>query len=95
MLRAMLELQDSMNRKINPDCLSAGYPFARAILVEAVEALDHYGWKWWKSHSPVVFDAQQYDLAALDIRGKLELLTAMAAVRRSNSNAAYSSEGFP
>lgn len=25
MLRAMLELQDGMNRKINPDSLSAGY----------------------------------------------------------------------
>ena len=126
MLRAMLELQDGMNRKINPDWLSAGYPFPRAILVEAVEALDHYGWKWWKSHSPdlgqlrielidiwhfllseylvradgdkdraaralledwraeggILFDAREYDLASLDIRGKLELLTAMAAVRR-------------
>ncbi len=126
MLRAMLELQDGMNRKINPDWLTAGYPFLRAVLVEAVEGLDHYGWKWWKSQSPdlaqlrielidiwhfllseylvradgdktaaarallrdwqggisVVFDARQYDFAALDMRGKLELLTAMAAVRR-------------
>ena len=48
MLRAMLELQDDMNRKINPDRLSAGYPFLRAILVEAVEGLEHYDWKWWK-----------------------------------------------
>jgi dimeric dUTPase (all-alpha-NTP-PPase superfamily) len=126
MLRAMLELQDSMNRKINPDWLSAGYPFLRAVLVEAVEALDHYGWKWWKSQATdlaqlrielidiwhfllseylvrasgdkaraaralledwhgsasVVFDARQYDFASLEVREKLELLTAMAAVRR-------------
>ena len=40
MLRAMLELQDSMNRKINPEWLSAGYPFLRAVLVEAVEITD-------------------------------------------------------
>ncbi len=127
MLRAMLELQDGMNRKINPDWLSAGYPFLRAVLVEAVEGLEHYGWKWWKSQAPdldqlrielidiwhfllseylvrahgdktraarallqdwrsgliVEFDAQQYDIASLDIRGKLELLTALSAVRRS------------
>ena len=126
MLRAMLELQDSMNRKINPDWLAAGYPFLRAVLVEAVEALDHYGWKWWKSQATdlaqlrielidiwhfllseylvradgdkaraaralledwhrgarVVFDARQYEFASLDVREKLELLTAMAAVRR-------------
>ena len=126
MLRAMLELQDSMNRKINPDWLSAGYPFLRAVLVEAVEGLDHYGWKWWKAQSPdlaqlrielvdiwhfllseylvrasgdkaqaaralladwqggtqIQFDAQVYDIRLLDVRGKLELLTAMAAVRR-------------
>jgi hypothetical protein len=126
MLRAMLELQDSMNRKINPDWLSAGYPFLRAVLVEAVEGLDHYGWKWWKLQAPdlaqlrielvdiwhfllseylaradgdkttsarallkdwmsgdtVEFDAVQYDIELLDVRGKLELLAAMAAVRR-------------
>ena len=126
MLRAMLELQDSMNRKINPDWMSAGYPFLRAVLVEAVEALEHYGWKWWKSQSPdlaqlrielvdiwhfllseylvrahgdkaraahdlfrdwtsgtkIEFDAVQYDIETLDIRGKLELLAATAGVRR-------------
>ena len=126
MLHAMLELQDGMNRKINPDWLAAGYPFLRAVLVEAVEGLDHYGWKWWKSHSPdlvqlrielvdiwhfllseylvrangdraraarallddwksgteIDFDGVRYDIEALDIRRKLELLTALAAVRR-------------
>ena len=126
MLRAMLELQDGMNRKINPEWLSAGYPFLRAVLVEAVEALDHYGWKWWKSQATdvaqlrielidiwhfllseylvraagdkaqaaqalladwhgsakVEFDSRRYDLATLEVREKLELLTAMAAVRR-------------
>jgi dimeric dUTPase (all-alpha-NTP-PPase superfamily) len=126
MLHAMLELQDSMNRKINPQWLSAGYPFLRAVLVEAVEALDHYGWKWWKSQATdiaqlrielidiwhfllseylvraggdkveaaralladwqgggsVAFDSHEYDLSALGVREKLELLTAMAAVRR-------------
>ena len=127
MLRAMLVLQDSMNRKINESWLSAGYPFLRAIVVEAVEALEHYGWKWWKSQQPDVmqlrielvdiwhflmshylvqfggditmaanqlaadwttgdtieFDGRSYDLNTLDTRHKLELLTALAAVRRN------------
>ena len=127
MLRAMLELQDGMNRKINPQWGEAGYPFLRAVLVEAVEGLDHYGWKWWKSQAPdleqlrielidiwhfvlseylvraqgdkaaaarallgdwqmetrVTFDGRQYDIASLDIRAGLELLAAMAAVRRN------------
>src|SRR5688572_1007808 len=64
MLRAMLDLQDSMNRKINPDWLTAGYPFLRAVLVEAVEGLDHYGWKWWKSQSP---DLAQLRIELIDI----------------------------
>jgi len=51
-LEAMLELQDRMNRKINPEWLAAGYEFLRAVLVEAVEALEHYGWKWWKRQDP-------------------------------------------
>ncbi len=126
MLRAMLELQDSMNRKINPDWLHAGYAFLRAVLVEAIEGLDHYGWKWWKAQSPdlaqlrielidiwhfllseylvraqgdkaaaarallddwqggtrLEFDGRPYEIESLDIREKLELLAAMAAVRR-------------
>jgi hypothetical protein len=64
MLRAMLDLQDSMNRKINPDWLTAGYPFLRAVLVEAVEGLDHYGWKWWKAQSP---DLAQLRIELIDI----------------------------
>lgn len=127
MLRAMLDLQDGMNRKINPQWHQAGYPFLRAVLVEAVEGLDHYGWKWWKAQAPdldqlrielidiwhfvlsdylvraqgdhagaarallqdwqaesrITFDGRQYDVASLDIREGLELLAAMAAVRRN------------
>jgi hypothetical protein len=48
MLLAMLALQERMNRKIDPAWLSAGHAFLRAVLVEAVEGLEHYGWKWWK-----------------------------------------------
>lgn len=51
-LVAMLELQNTLNMQVNPNWLSAGYPWHRAIMVETVEALDHYGWKWWKKQEP-------------------------------------------
>lgn len=63
-LRAMLELQERMNRKINPDWLGAGYEFLRAVLVEAVEALEHYGWKWWKRQDP---NLEQLRIELVDI----------------------------
>ncbi|MEQ1774483.1 MAG: dUTP diphosphatase [Burkholderiales bacterium] len=128
MLLAMLELQDSMNKKIDPDWIGKRHAYLRAVLVEATEALEHYGWKWWKKQSPdmpqlrielidiwhfvlseyllrangdkpsaaktmladwaseatLTFDGVRYDLAVLDIRQQLELLAALAAVRRFN-----------
>lgn len=51
-LAEQLILQAKLNAVIDPDWLNAGYPWSRAIMVEAVEALDHYGWKWWKKQEP-------------------------------------------
>ncbi|HTE15484.1 MAG TPA: dUTP diphosphatase [Burkholderiales bacterium] len=126
MLLAMLDLQDGMNKKIDNDWLSKRHAYLRAVLVEATEALEHYGWKWWKQQTPdrvqlriemidiwhfilseyllraggdkaaavkmitaewqqdatLEFDGTRYDLNALDIRRQLELLAALAAVRR-------------
>ena len=126
MLHAMLDLQDSMNKKIDADWLSKRHAYLRAVLVEATEALEHYGWKWWKKQSPdmpqlrielidiwhfvlseyllrangdkaaavksmltdwasdaaLTFDGTRYDPTALDMRQQLELLAALAAVRR-------------
>lgn len=126
MLHAMLELQDSMNQKIDHDWLVKRHAYLRAVLVEATEALEHYGWKWWKKQTPDMaqlrlemidiwhfvlseyllraggnktaaadamladwsmraplhFDNANHDLDALDIREQLELLAALAAVRR-------------
>lgn len=44
----MLELQDGMNNKVNPDWVAANNNWYRAIQVEGVEAIEHHGWKWWK-----------------------------------------------
>jgi C_GCAxxG_C_C family probable redox protein len=60
----MLELQDAMNRKVNPDWRDAAYPWYRAIWTECAEMLDHYGWKWWKHQKP---DMQQVHLELVDI----------------------------
>lgn len=126
MLLGMLELQDSMNRKIDSDWLARRHAYLRAVLVEATEALEHYGWKWWKKQSPdmvqlriemidiwhfvlseyllradgnqptaaqamiadwsadaaLEFDGVRYEINMLDIRQQLEMLAALAAVRR-------------
>ena len=60
----MLDLQDAMNAKVNPDWRDAGYPWYRAIWTECAEMLDHYGWKWWKHQEP---DMAQVHLELVDI----------------------------
>ncbi|MBA4382022.1 MAG: dUTP diphosphatase [Sideroxydans sp.] len=56
-LITMLELQDGMNSKVNPEWVAANNNWHRAIQVEGVEAIEHHGWKWWKK--------QDCDLAQL------------------------------
>ncbi|RYG10241.1 MAG: dUTP diphosphatase [Burkholderiales bacterium] len=51
-LTIMLELQDSLNRKVNPAWLSANYPWHRAAWIEAAELAESIGWKWWKKQEP-------------------------------------------
>jgi dimeric dUTPase (all-alpha-NTP-PPase superfamily) len=60
----MLELQDAMNSKVNPDWRNAGSEWYRAIWTECAEMLDHYGWKWWKHQQP---DMEQVKLEVVDI----------------------------
>jgi hypothetical protein len=65
-LLTMMLMQNLMNEKVNPNWMQAGYPYLRAVYVEGVEALDHVGWKWWKSvaQSP---DLDQFALELVDI----------------------------
>jgi dimeric dUTPase (all-alpha-NTP-PPase superfamily) len=51
-LTEQLALQNELNAMINPDWLNAGNNWTDAMMVEAVEALEHYGWKWWKEQAP-------------------------------------------
>ena len=44
----MLELQDRLNRHVNPGWKNAGYDWPMAIMAECTELADQVGWKWWK-----------------------------------------------
>ena len=63
-LLVMLEMQDAMNSRVNPDWRTAGNAWYRAIWTECAEMLDHYGWKWWKHQQP---DLDQVRLELVDI----------------------------
>ncbi|WJG11268.1 dUTP diphosphatase [Aliiglaciecola sp. LCG003] len=63
-LNTMLELQDKMNTKVNPQWLTAGYQYLRAAMIEAVEGIEHHGWKWWKAQTK---DLPQLQMELVDI----------------------------
>lgn len=60
----MLKLQGQLNSRINPDWITADQKFLRAAFVESAEALEHYGWKWWKKQS---IDLPQVQMELVDI----------------------------
>ena len=60
----MLDMQEAMNARVNPDWRNAGNAWYRAIWTECAEMLDHYGWKWWKHQEP---DLEQVRLELVDI----------------------------
>lgn len=65
-LQAMLTLQDTFNKKVNPDWRVANYPFVDAIWTEAGEAFNHTNWEWWKKKAEPV-DVDQIKMEVVDI----------------------------
>lgn len=63
-LLTMLALQGALNSAVNPNWLTADYPFLRAAFVESGEAMEHHGWKWWKKQEPNV---EQFGVELIDI----------------------------
>ena len=63
-LLEQLRLQHRLNSVVNPLWIEARNPWYRAVMVEAVEALDHHGWKWWKASTP---DLPQVQIELVDI----------------------------
>lgn len=89
-LREMLRLQDQVNAKINPAWRSAGNKFSRAVLVEAVEAIDHHGWKWWSKQTPnlgqlrlELVDIWHFALSMVLVRHDGDLAASAAFVERN------------
>lgn len=54
-LQEMLQIQDETNCRLNPDWLNQGWNFSLAAKIEAAEAIDHLGYKWW-SNKPADYD---------------------------------------
>ena len=60
----MLSLQAGMNTRVDPDWIDARYPYLRAVVIEAAEAIEHHGWKWWKRQDK---DLPQLQMELIDI----------------------------
>ena len=60
----MLSLQAGMNTRVDPDWIDARYPYLRAVVIEAAEAIEHHGWKWWKQQDK---DLPQLQMELIDI----------------------------
>src|SRR5690606_18070671 len=60
----MLDLQDTMNSKVNADWRGQNFSWYRAIWIECAELMEHHGWKWWKKQNP---DMDQVKLELVDI----------------------------
>jgi dimeric dUTPase (all-alpha-NTP-PPase superfamily) len=63
-MNTMLSLQSAMNSKVDPNWVTAAYPYLRAVVVEAAEAIEHHGWKWWKKQA---LDMAQLQMEVVDI----------------------------
>ena len=62
--RTMLTLQSAMNTKVDPNWVANRYPYMRAVVIEAAEAIEHHGWKWWKKQEK---DLPQLQMELIDI----------------------------
>lgn len=63
-LAAMLQLQDSFNKKVHPNWIEQGFRWDHAIMCEAAELMEHAGYKWWKKQEP---DMNQMIMEMVDI----------------------------
>ncbi|MDF1765687.1 MAG: dUTP diphosphatase [Gammaproteobacteria bacterium] len=60
----LLQLQAAMNDRVDPNWIEARYPYLRAVVIEAAEAIEHHGWKWWKQQHK---DSAQLQMELVDI----------------------------
>ena len=60
----MLAIQANVNAKVDPNWITALYPYLRAVAIEGAEAIEHHGWKWWKKQDK---DLSQLQMELVDI----------------------------
>ena len=63
-IQIMLDLQEAMNTKVDPNWRTAGNEWYRAIYMECAEMMDHTDWKWWSKKEE---NDEQIQLEAVDI----------------------------
>ena len=65
-LKHMLQLQDTLNKKINEDWkdIRTEDDFIRAAWIECAELVDSLPWKWWKKQTP---DMDNVKIEVVDI----------------------------
>lgn len=49
-IQLMIDMQIAMNDKVDENWMDNTHDWLLAASQEAGEAIDHIGWKWWKSH---------------------------------------------
>jgi len=40
--KTMLSMQHAMNSKVDPEWITARYPYLRAVVIEGAEAIEHH-----------------------------------------------------
>lgn len=64
-LSVLIRMQDQLNKRtIGDDWVNGKQDFLLAAGIEAAEAIDHHGWKWWKANTP---DMDQLRMELVDI----------------------------
>ena len=63
-LQVMLDMQHKMNSTIHAQWYEQDWNYYRASYLEAAEAVEHHGWKWWKAQ---VKDLPQLQMELIDI----------------------------
>jgi len=60
----MLNMQNELNKTVDYEWVTKGWDYMRAVALEAAEAIEHHGWKWWKAQK---MNHSQLQMELIDI----------------------------
>ena len=63
-IKEMMKIQNKLNNHLDKKWMKKDWNFSLASDVEMVEAIEHYGWKWWKHQE---CDINQVKMELVDI----------------------------